>query len=529
MSRRALTGLVISGLALVMLGVMTHQAATQPNKDQPASPKATETARLSKLDPVLVRTQDAGGVKIAPSRITTVTVYPNALVTREVDVPEGQGTIELVVNPLPPATFNNSLYTEGTHGIRVLTTRFRTRPILEDTREDVRKLQEELKQLALEREKIEADSKAYQENDKTLTKMESFMSVTIMQATEKGALNTESAIALSKYIRETRLELAREQVKLKQQIQANQDKGEVAQRKLNNLSNGTARIEQDAVIVVEKSKAVGGKVRLNYLVNSASWIPQYKLRAGNATKDPVQVEYLAAVSQHTGEDWSNVNFVLSTASPMLNAAPPELQTLDVTVVPKINGPGGVPHQDALELEEQIKNLREKAQKDFNAKKQASGVGLVNTAAALDQSFELSNPDEAMKRGCSLAGREGPTVTYHLKTRLSVPSRADEQVLEVARLEMTPDYYYKAVPILTAHLYRLADLTNKSDLVLLPGDATMYIGSDFVGQMNLPLVAVGEQFTASFGVDPQLQVQRQMISKSRITTGTNQRCATNIAF
>ena len=31
-------------------------------------------------------------------------------------------------------------------------------------------------------------------------------------------------------------------------------------------------------------------------------------------------------------------------------------------------------------------------------------------------------------------------------------------------------------------------------------------------MNLPLVAIGEQFTAGFGVDPQLQVQRQMIDK-----------------
>ena len=521
MWKRAFVGFLVSGLAVVILGLTSHQGATQPGKDQPP-PRATEAPPPAKPDPASVRNQDVGAVKIAPSHITAVTVYPNsALVTREVDVPEGQGTVELIVNPLPPATLSNSLYTEGTDGIRVLTTRFRTRPILEDTREEVRTLQNDLKQLALAREKLEADSKAYQENDKTLTKMESFMSVTIIQATEKGALNTESAIALSKYIREARLELARELIGLKQQVQANQDKAEVSQRRLTNLSSGTARIEQDAVIVVEKNKAGTGKVRLNYLVTAASWLPQYKLRAGAATKDPVQVEYLAAVAQQTGEDWSNVNLVLSTASPMLNAAPPELQTLDVSVIAKMNAPGGIRYLDALVLDEQIRNISEKAQKDFNAKKQASGIGLVNTAAALDQSFELSNPDEAMKRGCPLGAHEGPTVTYHLATKLSVPSRPDEQMLEVARLELTPDYYYKAVPILTAHVYRLADLINKSDYVLLPGDATMYVGSDFVGQMSLPLVAIGEQFTASFGVDPQLQVQRQMIAKSRTTTGANQ--------
>ena len=41
----------------------------------------------------------------------------------------------------------------------------------------------------------------------------------------------------------------------------------------------------------------------------------------------MQVEYLAAIQQQTGEDWSNVKLVLSTAQPMLNAAPPELLAL----------------------------------------------------------------------------------------------------------------------------------------------------------------------------------------------------------
>jgi uncharacterized protein (TIGR02231 family) len=113
------------------------------------------------------------------------------------------------------------------------------------------------------------------------------------------------------------------------------------------------------------------------------------------------------------------------------------------------------------------------------------------------------------------------VTYHLDTHLTVPSRNDEQVLEVARLNMDPDYFYKAVPVLTRHVYRLANLTNKSKYVLLPGEATMYQGTDFVGRMDLPLVAIGEQFTAGFGVDPQLQVQRQLLDKARSMQGGNQ--------
>jgi uncharacterized protein (TIGR02231 family) len=516
MWKRVSGALVLGGVALLLVFAAGSVPADSPPAKE-APPPAPRTDKPAPAAPAA-----AAGMKVAASRVTAVTVYPNsALVTREVDVADGAGLVELTVTPLPPTAVNSSLYAEGGEGIRVLTTRFRSRAVLEDTRDDVRKLQEESKQLQLAREKLEAEIKAVQENAMTLTKMEGFMGVTTVQSVEKGALNSDSAIALSKHVRETRLETARELIGMKHQVQDNQEKADFVLRRLNELASGTARTERDAVIVVEKAKAAAGKVRLHYLVDAASWHPQYKVRAGQTAKDAVQLEYLAAVVQQTGEDWSGVNLALSTAQPALNAAPPELQSLQVAAVPKANAPAAVRQTDTTELEEQVKSLRAKAQKNFNEKKQSSGIGLVNTAAALDQSWELFNPDAAIKRGCSLAAQEGPTVTYHLAARMTVSSRHDEQVLEVARIDMQPDYYYKAVPVLSTQVYRQAELVNKSEYVLLPGEATMYVGGDFVGQMSLPLVAVGEQFTAGFGVDPQLQVQRQMIDKSRTTQGANQ--------
>jgi uncharacterized protein (TIGR02231 family) len=511
MSRRVLVTLTVCGVgvALVLLGGQV------PARSAGDKEPAAERPAVAAAPPA------ATAVKTATSRITAVTVYRNsALVTREVDVPAGPGTHELTVTPLPPTTVNSSLYTEGTPGLRIMSTRFRSRPVLEDTRADVRKLHDELKRLQQSTEKLEADVQAVQANAKSLDKLEGFTAVTTVQATEKGAAFSDSAIALSKHVRETRLETARELVGLRQQMQANREKAEFAERKLKEMSSGIVRTERDAVIVVERVNGEAGKVRLNYLVDAVTWNPQYKLHAGKVAKDPVRLDYFAAVTQHTGEDWSDVRLVLSTAQPTLNAAPPELQTLQVSVVPQGTAVASRPH-DTMALEEQVRSLRSKAQKDFNEKKASSGVGLYNTAAALDQSFELFNPEAAMKRGCSLAVREGPTVTYHLSSRLTVPSRPDEQVLEVARIDLAPDYYYKAVPLLTSHVYRQADLTNRSKYVLLPGEATMYADGDFVGQMSLPLVAVGEGFTVGFGVDPQLQVQRQMTDKDRTMQGGNQ--------
>ena len=136
-------------------------------------------------------------------------------------------------------------------------------------------------------------------------------------------------------------------------------------------------------------------------------------------------------------------------------------------------------------------------------------------------LELS-PEQKLAKGVQLRGakKEGPSVIFHLATKLSVPSRSEEQVTEVARLTLAPDYFYKASPVLTPHVYRQANLTNTSKYVLLPGEATMYNGRDFVGRMELPLVARDEQFIAGFGTEPQLHINRQLANKSAVTQGGN---------
>jgi hypothetical protein len=532
--------------------------------DDPTGPRLERLAS----PPAAAREESAAPQQTTTSRITHVTVYPNsALVTREVDVPEGNGSMELVVTPLPVQTVNSSLYSEGSDGIRVLATRFRSRPVREDTREEVRKLQDQMKQLHLQVQKLDADIKTAEMNLQMVSKLENFTAASTQHATEKGTLNADTIIALSKHVMDQRAEKSKELVALQQQRQEKQEEIDYAGRQLKDLTAGQSKTERDAVIVLDKTNKTAGKVRLNYLVDAALWRPQYKLRAGREEKEAVQVEYLAAVVQQTGEDWTNIRMTLSTAQPMLNAAPPELKMLEVSVMPRganpvadnnfrvpnppgnsaaqfgalgggfgqfgqqgggIGGmPGGPGGQPALaqQLDSQARSLRAQAAAEYNSKKDSIGGRLVNEAAALEQANDLLNADDRVApKGKPVArgsSREGPSVTYHLKTRLSLPSRNDEQVLEVTRIEMAPEYFYKAVPVLSPHVYRLATLTNKSDYVLLPGEATMYQETDFVGRMDLPLVAIGEQFTIGFGADPQLQVHRQMIEKSRTMQGGNQ--------
>ena len=503
----------------------------------------------------------APAVKISPSKVTAVTVYQNtALVTREVAAPEAAGLTEVVISPLPPAVVPNTLYAEGTAGIRVLSARYRTRAIAQDTRAEVRALEAKLKELAGKIQTLQADLTAATQNAAMVGKLENFTAATLQHLTDKGQLDTTQMISLAKYIRTARGELTKEEVGLKQQVEATQQEQAFTQRLLAEKSGGVSRTERDAVVVIDK-KAGAGTVKLSYLVGNASWKPQYKLRAGSGAKDPVQLEYLAAITQETGEDWADVGLTLSTAQPLLSASPPDLLALEVSLGGPLNPagfqgggfggggigggigggrggaggppvaqlaipPGDMPTNSAYlrGLEQQAKDGRQGAVDNLNRKNYAAANDLANSAAALEATRDLFITKEELAKSktepvATLV--DAPSVTFRLKDKFTLPSRPDDQTVEVSRLELAPKFYYKAVPVLTQQVFRQADLVNTTELVLLPGEATMYVGGDFVGQAKLPLVAVGKPFTVGFGADPQLTATRKLIDKTREVKGGNQ--------
>src|SRR5262249_35206788 len=158
MQRRLIVRLAATAAvpAALVVGLAVTVTPAQERPPTGTSPGGTPDPGISKKAQPPAR---PGVPHAAPSRVTHATGYPNnALAPRQVDVPDGTGTFELVVTPLPPQTVNGSLYSEGTDGLRVLTTRYRTRPIQEDTREEVRKLDAQLKALQAEQQKLQSDT-----------------------------------------------------------------------------------------------------------------------------------------------------------------------------------------------------------------------------------------------------------------------------------------------------------------------------------------------------------------------------------
>src|SRR5262249_18234014 len=159
--------------------------------------------------------------------------------------------------------------------------------------------------------------KTLQQNLAMLDKLENAATAKLTTMTEKGMTNADQTLALITHITTKRKEYNAAITKNQQEQRETNEQQEFEQRKQNDLSEGTSKVERDAVINISKGNRAVGKLRLNYLVSAASWTPQYKFKATGKDKDPVTVEYLAAVRQQSGEDWSNIKISLSTAQPSL--------------------------------------------------------------------------------------------------------------------------------------------------------------------------------------------------------------------
>ena len=81
-------------------------------------------------------------------------------------------------------------------------------------------------------------------------------------------------------------------------------------------------------IVIECEAETPGvlSIELTYLVPDAAWAPEYTVR--HIERDnQIELTYSSSVAQATGQDWEGISVVLSTATPQVGAAPPDLLPL----------------------------------------------------------------------------------------------------------------------------------------------------------------------------------------------------------
>lgn len=466
----------------------------------------------------------------ARGTIEEVTVYRGqALVTRVVGVDQPAGIAEIVVTDLPDRIIPESLFAESGGGLEVRSVRFRTRPVLEDVNEEVRRLDEQITAL---RDKLEATRRYEQvlgEHKAYLAKLEQFVAPAANAELSRGVLNADTLASLTQLLLTQRREAAEQELRLAAERRDLEKQIDLAQRQRATIASGSARTVREALVLAEVREPRGATLRVRYLVDQAGWTPSYTARSDGGGAG-VRLEYYASIQQMTGEDWTGVSMTLSTATPSLAARAPELSPLTVSLV----GPGM--SQQAVEPqaldygEAKMANMRQRRQVEHQRGQGAAEAGArfdrdLNEIASADLMLDLTARERIRRGGPgstsgTTAEPDGLSVTYTLTGPTSLPSRAERQQVQIASLSLPAEFYKVATPALTTSVYDEALARNTSDMVLLAGPVGAYVEGRFVGSGELPTVAVGESFVLGFGHDPSLRARRELVERLESVQGGN---------
>jgi uncharacterized protein (TIGR02231 family) len=423
----------------------------------------------------------------APSLVTKVTLYPSgASVERVVKLDLPAGAHEIVIPDLPLNTYAEALdvkapATLALGAVSLLTDRLPTSDLAPGT------------QIIAAKEALKAAEAALRASDTQIAGIraraeaarEQIDALRSLTKTDNPPATPEALKALAATVgSETLAALQVAQAAEAEAVEAEVAREDVAtavtdaKAALDALTTG----EVDHATLTLAVDSTGGPVELTIvtITDQASWAPAYDFRL---TTEPatLDVDRAVTISQYSGEDWSNVALVLSTASPFSQNTPsgiyPDLRRIYPQQEP---GDGG------------------------NLKMSSSDEG--------GAVIVMEEPAPVVAEAASasmLVNWQGATVTYAYPKPASIRDGSDQLRLPLDRIALTPDVFVLAVPMTNDRGFVMAEVTNTGAEPLLPGTARYYRDGALVGGGEVGLLASGDKVELGFGKLDSLIVTREV--------------------
>ncbi len=244
------------------------------------------------------------------SRITSVTLYPgSATVERTARVVPGMTRLE--ISGLPANFDPQTVRVESTPGVRLgeVSTQDQSRTAASNARESA--IEDKIQALKDRQAVLEVDARSAQMAADYISRLGAPSSGTEKPA---PALNGKSVAEVIEAVRRGGSDAFGRIQKVQVQKRELDKEIRALERDLARLKSGAKDVRTIAVGVSAEGP---GEVRVSYQVNGAGWRPAY--RAGlDSAGSKVLLERQGAISQVTGEDWTNVKLKLSTGQPRLS-------------------------------------------------------------------------------------------------------------------------------------------------------------------------------------------------------------------
>ena len=267
------------------------------------------------------------------------------------------------------------------------------------------------------------------------------------------------------------------------------------EKEIQELESKIAKVRASATTTTKRSLTVkvlaaAGRLELDYLVPHAGWEPLYDLRADERVRN-VELVYRAKVWQNSGEDWDGARLTLSTARPKTGARGPDPVTCWL-------GLGTQPTLGAT-LDGVV---------DYRGSVESLSAGRAN---------KVPMTDSAVLRE-AVVNLDGPIVRFELPTPESIRSGSEPTQVLIGRANLDVSPEHVCVPELDTTVWLRGRTKNTSPFVMLAGEASVHLGSSFLGKARFDHVRKDEEFTLHLGADEGVTVTRTRLEKNEGSSG-----------
>jgi len=452
--------------------------------------------------------------------ITDITVYADrALVTRKGTIHLEAGEHELRVNALPQ--FNrdslraNGIGPQGTRILNVdIATAFHGRP----PEGELRRQQDELDQLVQNRQLLEARQAALNDRRQWLRALGE-QSKDFAKGLAQGQMNPQDCADFFKFAATQALEDAEAAQGFELQLKEVQQEIGAKMRELAQKQGHDQPDRLAAVVTVALAQEGDLALDLSYLVTGASWRPQYDVRVqmnDDQRGGEVELTYVGVVQQSTGEAWEGVQLSLSTARPSLAAKLPELDPwyLDV-FAPAPPQPLPAPRAAQARGVYNAASMPLPGGRMPGAQPMAMMAPMAVPFGSADgEVAELAPPPpEEASVATATVEQTGTALVFHAGRSVDIPSDNSPHKTTIARDRLPCTFDYVCAPTIADSVHLRAAIVNTTERVLLQGDASIFLSSQYVGTTKLKQTAPAETFKVFLGLDDGIKVKRELIERS----------------
>jgi len=427
----------------------------------------------------------------AASKIDAVTVYPDAAVISrlsEIDLPQGDNV--LTFKNLPLALDPASLRFEGEGSAKMIIGAVETRVEPAPAKGPDNAIEAKLDSLRSEREGWQSSVDALQAKREMILRFSKAGPEKLSPDSKPLDIGQWSAawdavaVGLAKLGDDLRPALSKlrgldEQIKALEAERQRPQPGQGAQR------SATVTISADA-----PGKA---HFKLSYRVGDVGWRAAYDASLDTAAgANLLALTRRANLAQRTGEDWSDVALVVSTARVARASDIPDVEPLKIDFW----------QPPMAEIPEAVGGALSKS---------SDMARSIPTTVAPAMAPAVPKPIRAEEAATELQS-SAYSAEFKVPGRVSLASDGAQKSFVLGRLNAQPTLLVKAAPGLDETAYLQAHFVDSEDAPLLAGEVALHRNGAFVGQSRLAFVAPGDGLDLGFGADDKIKIKRAPVNR-----------------